>query len=121
MESKYIKAILKLNRLTKENKIEWTSIRFDPDSISGEERLVGSAYITNANDKVLRLYKYEYKYYVDEDDFHWIADYRLEFIDKTSKGGWKFPSDRTLEQLYDTVLYKTSGADEFVNNFLADE
>mgnify|MGYP006091468157 CR=1 FL=1 len=121
MESKYIKTVLKLNRLTKENELIWETSRFDPNSISGTERMVGNAFVTTANDKQIRLYKFEYRHYTDEDEFFWAPDFRLEFIDSRGNGSWQFPDDRTITDLYETVTYKTSGAEEFVDGFLDEE
>ncbi len=121
MESKYIKTVLKLNRLTKENELVWNTARFEPNSISGTERIVGNSFITTANKKQLRLYKFESRHYTDEDEFYWVPDYRLEIIDDRGNGGWQFPEHRAIMDLYDSVIYKISGTEEFVDGFLDEE
>jgi hypothetical protein len=118
MASKSAETILKLNKLTKDDEITWETSRFDPTSLTGTERMVGNAYTTVVNEKHLRLYKFEYRHYHDEDIFDYIPDFRLEFIDDRGKGEWIFPYDRAISDLYDTILYKVSGADDFFDSFL---
>lgn len=118
MASKSIDTIIKLNKLTKDNEITWETSRFDPSSLNGTERINGNSYITEINGKHLRIYKYEYRHYHDEDVFDYIPDFRLEFIDERGKGEWVFPSDKAISDLYDTILYKVSGAENFFDTFL---
>ena len=121
MDSKSHNAVLKLNKLTKEDGIIWESSRVQPDSIAGTERLVGNPYIAKISDKKFRLYKYEERYYHDEDVYDWVPSYRLEFIDESGKGEWVFPDNLGIVDLYDSIQYKISGVDDFFDDFLKEE
>jgi hypothetical protein len=116
------KVILKLNRDTKENKIKWSVVtNFIPSSISGTEVLVGSIYLSKVNDRSLILYKYRHRYYFDEDQYNLVDDIRLEFINKSGISEWEFPQDRAIDDLYETVRYKSAHIDEFFQDFLKEQ
>ena len=115
------KVILKLNRDTKEDKVIWEVSHGSPSSLGGVEKLLDNSYITKIGNRKIRLYKYEGKYYIDEDQFDWIEYYRLEFVDFYDKSEWEFPRDRALEDLYDTVRYKTSKVEDFFKDYLTEE
>ena len=53
------KLLIKLNRQTKENLIEWNSNRSSPNSLGGSEILIGIVYITVVLGKSLQLYKFQ--------------------------------------------------------------
>lgn len=118
MDSKTHNTILKLNKLTKENSVVWETSRTQPNSLAGTERLIGNTYITLVGVKRFRVYKFEERYYHDEEVFDWVPRFRLEFIDESGKGEWTFPDDHGTGDLYDSILYKISGADDFFDDFL---
>jgi hypothetical protein len=80
-----------------------------------------NVYTSKVLDRNLRLYKYKTKYFHDEDAFDWTEGYRLEFIDRWGNSEWTFPEDRATYDLYETVRYKTSKIDDFMNKYLDDE
>lgn len=116
-----IKIVTKLNRETKEGGIDWKISRAEPSSMLGSETLVDYVYTCTVLDKKLRLYKYQSKSYYDEGLYEWIENYRLEFIDDWGKSEWAFPDDRAIYDLYETVRYKTSGVEKFMEKFLDGE
>ena len=75
------KIILKLNRETKEDIIKWEKNRTKPSSLAGSEILVENVYTTKVLERHLRLYRFQAKYFYDEESFEWTDSYRLEFID----------------------------------------
>lgn len=121
MSEKASKTVLKLNNLTKTDEIKWRLWDLSTDSISGMERLTGNPYVTMVSDKRFRIYRYEIRHYTDEDTWDWVPRCRLEFIDENGKGLWQFPNDDRIVDLMETVLFKTSGASDFFDSFLADE
>lgn len=115
------KVILKLNRDTKEDKVIWEVSHVSPSSLGGTEKLLDNTYVAKIGIKKIRLYKYEGKYFIDEGQYEWIEYYRLEFIDFYDKSEWEFPRDRAVEDLYDTVRYKTSKVEDFFKDYLGEE
>lgn len=116
-----IKIIVKLNRDTKDNKIKWEINRNKPNSLSGNELLSDNVYTCTVLEKNFRLYKYRAKHYYDEDAYEWSDHYRLEFIDKQGISEWDFPEDDATEHLYETVRFKTSDVEGFIDRFLSEE
>ncbi len=119
--SKYLKIIVKLNRDTNEEKIYWEINRSIP-LLSAHERLIDNVYTVKISDKNLRLFKYDYRYYLDEDTYDWVRTCRLEFIDIHGNSEWTFPNDlrNAIEDLYETVRFKTAKVDNFLNDYLSE-
>jgi hypothetical protein len=117
---KNIKLVSKLNRETKEGQLIWQISRIQP-SLNNGENVIDLIYYTEVNNKTLRLYKYSTKYYMDEDTFEWTTSIRLEFVDRNWKSQYAFPEIAILSDLYETVRYKTSGLDDFLENYLDGE
>ena len=115
------KIISKLNRETKEDIIKWEKNRTKPSSLAGSEILVENVYTTKVLERHLRLYRFQAKYFYDEESFEWTDSYRLEFIDIWGNSEWTFPEDRAIFDLYETVRYKTSNIDGFIDTFLTED
>ncbi len=107
------KIIVKINRDTKEGKIKWETISLTPSSLIGNEKLLGNVYTTKVLDKKIRLYKYQAKHYFDEEAYEWNEFYRLEFIDERGSTEYTIPSDSSILDLYETVMYKSSNIEGF--------
>jgi hypothetical protein len=116
-----IKIISKLNRQTKEDLISWKPIPYMPESVAGSEAIIGNAYMAPVLDKTFRIFKIKQRFYTDEDTFHWVDAYRLELIDSRGNPTYTFPSYSSVEDLYESVRYKTSGIEGFANMFLSDD
>lgn len=115
------KIITKLNRDTQENKIKWEAARVKPYSISGNEAICDHVYTCKVLDKFIRLYKFQAKDYYDEGLYEWTDGYRLEFVDYLGNSEWTFPVDRAIYDLYETVRYKTTDVEGFVEKFLNED
>ena len=116
-----IKVITKLNRDTKEGLFKWEINRGRMLFLSGIEVLSDNVYTCKVLKKYLRLYRYQSKSYYDEATYEWIEGYRLEFVDSLGNSEWAFPDDRAIYDLYETVRFKTSNIEDFINDFLSDE
>jgi hypothetical protein len=115
------KFITKLNRDTKEDLIVWNINNNVSLNLAGTETLLDSVYFCKVLDKYLRLFRLKSKYYYDEGLYEWVEEYRLDFVDNLGKSEWTFPSDRAIGDLYDTVRYKTSNVQTFLDKFLAED
>lgn len=121
-ESKISKFIGLLISETKSKKLVWDDSRYRPDSLEGEESIVGKVYQSVFKDKQLRLYKYSLPVQVDEFEFKTQIFFKLEFIDNTNNNMWTFPRyTRELHDLYGTVQIRTSKIDDFINNIIPDD
>jgi hypothetical protein len=117
----YVRFISKLNRETKEKKIEWQKSTSPIKSLIGSETIIDFVYTTNVVDKMVRLFKFKEKHYYDEDIYDWVENYRLEFIDISGNSIYTLPDDRSIPDLYETVRFKTSGIESFFDSYLSDD
>lgn len=116
------KLINKLNRETKEDKVKWNKNNRLPSSLTGSERMINDIYYTAAvNLNNIRLYKFQSRYYTDEDTYTWSEGLRMEFTDSMGNSTWEFPNDAAIHSLYETVRYKTAGVESFFNSYLSNE
>ncbi|RFZ95180.1 hypothetical protein D0C36_06535 [Mucilaginibacter conchicola] len=119
--SKAYKIVAKFNRDTKEGKIVWSITREKPSSLSGSENLIDDVFVTQVLEKKLRLYRFQYKSYYDEDIYEWVDKYRLEFVGIWGNSEWTFPYEMPIFDLYESVRYKVSNIDKFMEDFLGDD
>jgi hypothetical protein len=119
MNTKEYRFVSKIIKETLEGKIKWETARTNPTSISLSERLIDFPYKTVIDEKIFRLFKYESKYFIDEERFEWTTGYRLEMIqDSSEKSLYTFPETRNLSDLYDEIRRQIAGIDDFLNNYL---
>ncbi|MBK9718214.1 MAG: hypothetical protein IPO85_12010 [Saprospiraceae bacterium] len=111
------KIITKLNRDTKEGTIKWEVNRNKPSSLSGSEVLTDNVYTCKVLDKQFRLFKYQSKFYYDEGVYEWTDNFRLEFVDGWGNSEWAFPDNIAIYDLYETVRFKTSNIESFIDKF----
>jgi len=116
--TKALKTILKLNDLTKNSEITWKTWEHSVNSLTGLERILGTAYIGKVDEKYFRIYKYESRHYYDEDVFEWVPHFRLEFIDGHGNQQWEFPEHNAVSDLYESIQFRISGASDFFDKFL---
>lgn len=116
-----IKIVTKLNRETKEGKIIWNKYLSSPPSLTGSEVLVGNAYRASVLNKYIVIYMYQSKSYYDEDQFEWVKNCRLEFIDVFGQSEWTFPDDASIMDLYESVRYQITGIDKFITDYIDKE
>ncbi len=117
MNTKEVVALIeKLIELTQKNIISWSVSDMYP-SLSDMERVdtVYSAVYLGQN---LRLYKYFYRFYRDEEEFYWLEDYRLETHDMNNHTLYVFPKTQNVKDLMDAVMYQNSKIEEFYKNIM---
>ncbi|MFT7381128.1 MAG: hypothetical protein ACI9Z3_001010 [Roseivirga sp.] len=121
MSNKEQKLILKLIQETQSGEIKWRESTKVPSSINSLEKLINSPYLTNVKDKVIRIFKYEYRFYTDHDEFTTSEAFKLEFTNSdASKSLYSFPNYNQIEDLYTEVQRQVSGVDEFLDKYLGD-
>jgi hypothetical protein len=118
IDNKMDATVAKINRLTKEGKIEWHVLSKAPSSLASTEELIDFVYTAEVSGSLFRLYKYEYRVYTDIDEWDMSQSYKLEIIDKNDNSLWEFPRGNNIKDLYDTIRFKTSKAEDFFDKFL---
>ena len=119
MSNKEQRLILKLIKETQEGKLQWKESSIKPSSMTGTERLINSPYLVKVNDKIIRLYKYDYRHYTDYDEYVLNEAYKLEFANhNASKSLYSFPNYTQIGDLYTEVQRQVTGVEGFLDEYL---
>ncbi len=111
----YVKLIDHFAELTQKGEVKW--VRENPPSkILTTENRIEQVYVTFYNGKNIRFYEEMYKYYTDEDEYHWQTQLVLEFIDENSNSIWQFPQTSNGWNLLNAVKYRDANVDEFIKD-----
>jgi len=117
MRNKNNEFILALIKQTNNDDINWIIVDHKID-LPHEEKITSKIYKTTILEKSFRLYEFQYKHYVDEDEWLWNQRKRLELIDESNDRLYEFDYNYSLNDLFDAVSRKTSGVDDFLDDFL---
>jgi hypothetical protein len=111
------KAVTKILRQTLSKELVWAAdLRKTP--LGAEEYIIGKTYMTQVLDKIVRIFKYKYKYFTDEDEFTWVEGHKLQFTDYKGNPEWEFPYSNAVHDLYEAVSFQTTEVKEFLDKWL---
>ena len=117
MNTKEVVALVeKLIELTQKNIISWSVSNIQP-TLSDMEK-VDTVFSVEYLGQNLRLYKYFYRFYRDEEEFYWLEDYRLETYDMYNNTLYVFPKTQNVKDLMDAVMYQSSRIEEFYKSVM---
>ncbi len=117
MNTKEVVALIeKLIELTQKNIISWSVSNIQP-TLSDMEK-VDTVFSVEYLGQNLRLYKYFYRFYRDEEEFYWLEDYRLETYDMYNNTLYVFPKTQNVKDLMGAVMYQSSRIEEFYKNIM---
>ena len=117
MKNKNIDFILTLIQKTNNKEVNWEIVKHKID-LPHDEKITSKIYVTTVIDKRFRLYEYQYKHYVDEDEWLWNQRIKLELIDHDNEKLYEFGYDYSINDLFDSVTRQTSGIEDFLEEFL---
>lgn len=114
-----VELVDKFTELTQNNKISWE--KQEPGDLINRDNKIDFIFIAKYKEKIIRLYKEEYKYYFyDEDVEKCRRDSRivLEFIDEYGSALWPFPQTANSWDLLNAVQYKDAKVGEFLQGIM---
>lgn len=110
-----IKIVEKLIELTQHNQLTWRASSIQISLPSYEK--VDTCFSVEHLNKNIRIYKYFYQVWTEEDSFYWAESIRLEFYNNnTLELEFRFPETSNMLELLNTIMYKTSNVEEFYDN-----
>lgn len=118
MMNKENEFISKLTKETLRKNIKWTDKQNKGLILPHDERATSKLYIASIDDKKFRIYSFQYKHYIDEDEWLWNQRVRLEMVDIHEERIYEFGYNHSLTDLFDAVTKANSGVDEFIDKFL---
>jgi hypothetical protein len=121
IKDKVTQFVLKLIKLTKNKEITWKGfIPLDTD-LPNEEVILDKIYKTTVSDKQLHLYRYKFKYFIDEYEYQWVQKVRLELIDSKGETDYVFKYENSMNDLYDIVREQASNVNQLIDDILSIE
>lgn len=119
--AKLDKALIALNKGTFAGTIKWQPVNLNViPGLEGYDTLRGNIFCAEHKGKNLCIYKYDSRYYVDEDEWHPTTNYRLLLVNKKHEAEWEFPENRAIKDLYDSVAFQISNANKFFDDCISD-
>jgi hypothetical protein len=122
---KWIEFVKKLKELTESGSLRWHSVR--PEAVMQREphRKISMAFETKYKDRNLRLYEesVEHRYSVDMFGLrnpNWQEYTVLELVDENG-AAWEFPTIEDLNDLIETVKFRVTGVNEYMEAVLAEK
>lgn len=109
--SEFIRSLIKK---TKGDSIHWSRAH-QPQAVT-REKIVGPAYETEFGDKPfhVRVFRYEYRYYTDIDEFETRDEVAIEFVSSDGDPEWRLPQSPLCSSLLNVVQFQSSNVSEAV-------
>jgi hypothetical protein len=117
--NKWVSFITKLNRQTQEDRIQWRLEGDQPDLLNSDFQQYGPAYVVHLDDATIRMYKEKIRQETAIEEEFWGDLVVLEIRTPEAGDFIRVPRTPGLEDLYESVAYKTGRVDEFVDKFLS--
>ncbi|ENM3890279.1 hypothetical protein Q9F25_003499 [Vibrio cholerae] len=113
-----IQIIDKLIELTQHGSINWAEER--PESyMVGPDSKVDFVYITEYLGRIIRTYRRDYKYYLDDVQYTWSYEIVIEFIDNSGNRLGRFPSTPNHSELLQAIQYQNPQIRNFFNDMFS--
>ncbi|WAG10819.1 hypothetical protein NRZ32_17080 [Aeromonas dhakensis] len=109
------KIIDKMIELTQHQKIKWSEEK--PERIMNSlDQRVSLIYKSSYLGRILRLYKKEYKYFLDDVQFIWNEEIAIEFLNEDGVSIGSFPETPNAMELYKAVQFQNPAIKNFYND-----
>lgn len=92
---------------------EWSDRIHRPDSRS-------PLYVAKYKEWHILLYKFAYKYFIDDEHFDWQEDVAMEIVGKDGVTEWLFPKTPSRYRLLDLVQFRSAGVENLLNDVLGE-
>lgn len=112
------KTVTRLIQRTQDDLLTWEAKPTSEDIAESDESVVGAVYVTETSGRNLRLYHYKSRLYSDDVEWEWVHGVALELEDRDNLSWWRFPEDRIIWDLDETVKFKVSDVESFLDDFL---
>lgn len=116
-KSDAIKVIDKLIELTQHGSLVWQESNLRP-ALEGPDSIIEVVYVATYLDAMLRIYKRNYKYYFDENQFTWDSEIVVEFIAQNGYGLGRLPKTSNAAELLQSIQYQNPQIRNFIRGIL---
>lgn len=115
--NRWVPFITKLNQLTQDDQVRW-DIKQQPDLVGSDLQQYGPAYVAQIDGATVRIYRAKIRALTQEEEEYWEDIANLEIKTSENSDFIKIPRTPGIEDLYESVVYKTNNVDQFLENFL---
>jgi hypothetical protein len=115
---KVTQLVLKLLKMTSNNEINWNSYSVSNPDLPNGETILDKIYSTILGQGKFRVYRYKYKFWIDEEKFEWIQRIRLELIDSSGNTEFEFEYENSMNDLYEVIREQTSNVSNIIDDIL---
>lgn len=117
---KYVKTVAKLNELTQDRNLLWSTIP-DAESLNlGKDKPVKTVFQSDYKGKELRIYEETYKFWTDVDRFEWSNRIVLAIVGDDNENLWEFPSVIGITDLFESVRFQVANVDQFIDDLFSE-
>lgn len=111
--------ITKLIQETQRGSITWQAIIDENIVLPYEGEVIDKVYLTEYKGTRFRIFRFRYKdFESDLMNFSYSSAIRLEILDKNDNLDWDFPTDNSLDDLYETIRYKVADVNRLFDDIL---
>lgn len=107
----------KLIELTENGKLKWEDWS---DKIKRRDSL-SPLFVVKHKKWLILVYKYQWKYFHDEENYEWTESVRIELIQANGMNTWTIPMDGSAKLLLDMIQYKQADVDDLLGDLLGSE
>lgn len=111
-------AVKKLIALTESGELTWERCPHPPPRT---EDIQGEAFLGVVETRMILVYEYRYRQFVDEERYVWETDVAIEFVNDEVQIQWRWPVTPHNWRLLDAIRSQVAQAPEFLRSFLAGE
>lgn len=115
-EKETVNLIEKLIELTQKNIIKWKIS--DKYPILSDMEKFDTIFSADYLGQKLRVYKFFYRHYRDEDEFYWLEEYKLEIFDQQNNTLFNFLTLPNIKDLLNAVMYQKSNVEDFYKKLM---
>lgn len=116
--NRWVSFIAKLNQLTQDGQVRW-DVQQQPDLLGSDFQQYGPAYVAQVDEATVRIYRIKIRSTTHDDEGYWNDAVNLEIKTSESADFIKIPRTPGIEDLYESVVYKTANVDQFLERFLS--
>ena len=117
--TKWAAFVKKLISQTIKNKFKWNDFK---DKTSRNDSLGSIFFAEIINGKYVVVYRYEYRYYRDEDSYETRQDVAIELVNSVGNKLWRLPDVGAFgHELIDLIQFYEADAQNTFDDFLSDD
>lgn len=115
---RWTKFVNKLITQTAKGQLKWE----DSSDKTSRKYALGPIFTAEIiEDKYVAIFRYEFRYYTDEEEYDIRKDVAIELVDEDRRELWRLPEVGERHELIDLLEFHEAGAEATLDEFLKDD